>query len=212
MDTVQIFTRCRQWSAWHAIDIICVYCQIRQISYEYSLSIVNGQPDMPLNIICVYCQIRQWMGDAKKGQTLYTASEPISVDTVWIFTWCRQCSTWQVITYYINGTIRLDGYDLNIYLTDNKVILTCHQILCGRYCYIMQIQSEYTFAYAIVSWTAFHLSCKLYHQIIRTVTKSNQILFEWSWFCWIKWIHTKYSLSIGIDPFEGQLDINLVIL
>ena len=85
--------------------------------------------------------------------------------------------------YYVEGTIGSGGYNLNIH-----------------------------FEYAIVSRTAYHLSCKWYHWIIRTVTKSNHIWCEWFQGCQIKWIHTKYSLSVGIDLFEGPLNINLVIL
>jgi hypothetical protein len=110
----------------------------------------------------------------------------------------RILSRYSLSVAIVCGTIGLGGY--------RHVITYCINGTVGLGGYDLNIHC------AIVCWTTYYLSCKFYHKMIPTVTESDQILFEWFWFCLIKWIHTKCSLSIGIDPFEGWSNINLVIL
>jgi len=46
--------------------------------------------------------------------------------------------------YYVDGTVGLGGYYLNIYLVSAMVSQRGHQILCGWYLWIRQTLFEYS--------------------------------------------------------------------
>jgi len=132
---------------WHPI-LHGWCCRIRRMPSGYSVGISSGQPDRPSNIISMvgfsgfHLDI-QFMYPPNMASNITCMVLSDHVDSISIFSWCIQWSVWHTIQYYLNGSVRLGGFHLNIQLVYPVVSLTAHPILSEWCHHTRQIMSEY---------------------------------------------------------------------